>query len=142
MWTPAPECWTTCATDTAAVAERLGHLGQHARLVVDLAAQVERALQVVQRQPVQLAVVAVVLQEAGAGCADHGEQVSDHRRGGLLAARPGPSRITSRIEFPRSMTALKAPCTDASGWSPASRHGCTRATTAPSTCIAEAISLT
>src|SRR5204863_171488 len=55
---------------------------------------------------------------------------------------PGPSRITSRIELPRSITALNAPCTEASGWSPSSRHGCTRAQTASPTCMADAISFT
>ena len=30
---------------------------------------------------------------------------------------PGPSRMTSRIDSPRSITALNAPSTVASGWS-------------------------
>ena len=55
---------------------------------------------------------------------------------------PGPSRITSRIERPCSITALNAPPTAASGWSPASRQGCTRAITSPSAIRADAISLT
>ena len=43
---------------------------------------------------------------------------------------PGPSRMTSRIDSPRSITALNAPSTVASGWSRLTRQGCTRATTA------------
>ena len=54
---------------------------------------------------------------------------------------PGPSRMTSRIDSPRSITALNAPSTVASGWSRATRQGCTRATTAEPDCMAEAISL-
>ena len=90
MWTPSTDRCTTCATDGAPVGQRLRDLGEHARLVLDVEAQIERALELAHGQPVEPAEVAVVLEEPCAPRADHREQVADHGGRGLGAARARP----------------------------------------------------
>ena len=61
-------------------------LCEHAGQVVDGQAHVAGADHVVGRQHGQVAVVAVVLQEAGSARAHDRQQVADHGGGGLVAA--------------------------------------------------------
>ena len=127
MCTPSgAACCTTWATDTPRSAERSATWASTPGRSSTRGAG-SSALAAARRHQRQRAVVAVVLQEAGAAGAEHRQQVADHRRAVSAPPAPGPSRIISRIESPCSSTALKAPSTAASGcYRGTSRQGWTR----------------
>ena len=80
---------TTVRERDAVCAEEPGELREHAGEIVDRQPHVAGADDVVRRQHGQVAVVAVVLQEAGAARPDDREQIADHRSRRLVAARAG-----------------------------------------------------
>ena len=84
------------------------------RAVLDLEMEIERRLDLLPGNQAQL----FDRIEVHALGAHHRHDVAEHRGGCLRPAGPGPDSVTSVIAGDSSVTALKGPTTDASGWPP------------------------